>query len=196
MCKGGASRNLGLLQAIANCYCTPTRSCHLSTLFTHLHLPHFYRNYLVPICHPSAHEEFSIGSSLDFPSSPTPAPLAISTALVSNSAFHCSRVAQCTATTSRATFFSEHGKLSTKSATSSLTTKNSPPPSSLRRNHSRCACENSFALVSFTDAPRLVKAEAGGLKSDFTLRRFNVDISKGACHGVIKRVQHEYRVSL
>lgn len=45
-------------------------------------------------------------------------------------------------------------------------------------------------LVLFTHAHRLVKAEAGNLKSDFTLRRFNVDISKGAHRDVIQSVQH------
>ena len=40
-------------------------------------------------------------------------------------------------------------------------------------------------VVLFTHAHRLVKAEAGNLKSDFTLRRFNVDISKGAHRDVI-----------
>jgi hypothetical protein len=44
-------------------------------------------------------------------------------------------------------------------------------------------------LVLFTHAHRLVKAEAGNLKSDFTLRRFNVDISKGAHRDVIQYVQ-------
>jgi len=48
----------------------------------------------------------------------------------------------------------------------------------------------SPVLVLFTHAHRLVKAEAGNLKSDFTLRRFNVDISKGAHRDVIQYVQH------
>ncbi|KAI0304627.1 hypothetical protein BC826DRAFT_1100439 [Russula brevipes] len=52
------------------------------------------------------------------------------------------------------------------------TTKSSPPPSSRKQNHSRCAYRNP--------------TEAGKLKSDFTLRRFNVDISKGAHPDMIK----------
>jgi hypothetical protein len=79
------------------------------------------------------HEQLPIGSSF---CSPTPA---LSITLTAHSAVP---VVQCMPTTSRATFSSGHGKSSTKSATSSLTTKSSRPPFSLKQNQSRCARHN------------------------------------------------------
>jgi hypothetical protein len=147
----------------------------------HRHLSaRLHPSFLVPICHRCVHEQLPIGSSF---CSPTPA------LFITLAALSAVPIVQCTATTSRATFSSGHGKSSTKSATSSLTTKSSPPPCSLMRNQSRCAHHNRFVLL-FTYAHRLVKSEAGTLKSDFTLRRFNVDISKGAHHDVFQCVQH------
>ena len=134
--------------------------------------------FLVPVCHRCVHEQLPIGSSF---CSPTPA-------LTITLAAHCCRsIVQCMATTLKATFSSGHGKSSTKSASSSLTTRSLRPPSSLKQNQSRCAPHNSF---TFTYEHCIVKAEAGNSKSDYTLRRFNVDISKGAHHAVIQYVQH------
>ena len=94
--------------------------------------------FLVPVCHRCVHEQLPIGSSL---CSPTPA-------LTITLAAHCCRsIVQCMATTSKATFSSGHGKSSTKSASSSLTTRSLRPPSSLKQNQSRCAPHNSFTFT-------------------------------------------------
>lgn len=86
------------------------------------------------------HEQLPIASSF---CSPTPA---LSTTLTAHSAI---LVVQCMPTTSRATFSSGHGKSSTKSATSSLTTKSSRPLFSLKQNQSRCARHNWSPSSSF-----------------------------------------------
>ncbi|SRR6266576_3197796 len=147
---------------------------HLSA---RLHLSHFPRTYPPR----RVYEQLPIGSSF---CSPTPA------LFITLAAHSAVPVVQCMPTTSRATFSSGHGKSSTKSATSSLITKSSRPPFSLKQNQSRCARHNWSRSSSFHPCTPPLKAEAGNLKSDFTLRRFNVDISKGAHRDVIQYVQH------
>jgi hypothetical protein len=100
---------------------------HLST---RPHLSLSSRTYLPRRVH---EQQIPIASSF---CSPTPA---LSTTLAAHSAVPA---VQCMPTTSRATFSSGHGKSSTKSATSSLTTKSSRPPFSLKQTQSRCVRHN------------------------------------------------------